>query len=63
MEKYVDEEIDLFELNDRLIELLIQNHGKSLPKLMVREEVLDDIFHFQNHFAHAPPVFILSGAA
>ena len=45
MERYVNEEIDLFELNDILIETLIQNHGKSLPKLMIREEILDDIFN------------------
>lgn len=45
MEKYVNEEIDLFELNNILIDLLIQNHGKSLPKLMVREEILNDIFN------------------
>jgi pimeloyl-ACP methyl ester carboxylesterase len=48
MEKYVNEEIDLFELNDRLIDRLIQDHGKSLPKLMVREEVLNDIFNNPN---------------
>jgi pimeloyl-ACP methyl ester carboxylesterase len=45
MEKYKDEEIDLFELNSRLINLLIQNHGKSLPKLMLRENALNDILN------------------
>ena len=45
MIRFKNEEIDLFELNDLLINRLVANHGKSLPKMMIRESILDDIFN------------------
>lgn len=45
MELFRGEQIDLFTLNDRLIEKLIANHGKSLPRLMLQENILNDIMN------------------
>ncbi|NNF33822.1 MAG: T9SS type A sorting domain-containing protein [Saprospiraceae bacterium] len=45
MELFRDEVIDLFDLNDRLINRLIANHGMSLPRLMIQENILNDILN------------------
>ncbi len=45
IEKYALEEIDLFELNQRLIDLLVKNHGKSIPKFMIQDKKLDEILN------------------
>ena len=45
IEKFRREEIDLFDLNDTLIDLLIANHGSSVPKFMILESRLDELLN------------------
>jgi len=46
---YEDGTIDLFDLNTRLINKLIINHGESVPKFMIKDEILDAIFNQPDH--------------
>lgn len=46
---FKNNEIGLFELNDRLISTLILEEGRSVPKLMLQPEVLDGILNDPMH--------------
>jgi len=49
MEKFRNEEIDLFELNDRLIQLLNDNYGSVKPKFMVQDSILPHLLAADDH--------------
>ena len=49
IEKFKNEEIGLFDLNNALIDKLIQNHGKSIPKFLFQEDVLNEVLTDDDH--------------
>jgi len=49
IERFRKEEIDLFILNQLLINALIVNEGGSIPNKMIQDEVLADILEDDNH--------------
>jgi len=49
IKEFESEDIDLWELNDRLIASLIQNVGASVPKNLMKEDVLDGILNDPTH--------------
>ncbi len=49
MEEFRNEEIDLFELNQRLIDLLNTNYGSVKPKFMVQDSILPHILAADDH--------------
>lgn len=42
---YADEDITLWELNDRFVEDLTAEHGVVRPRDLIKEEIVDDIFN------------------
>jgi len=47
--KYVNEEEDLFVVNEELVNALILNEGGSFPKKMVFDDIVDAILNDDNH--------------
>ncbi len=41
--------IDLLQLNQRLINILVANHGSSIPKFMLRDDIVDALFNDPDH--------------
>ncbi len=49
IQKYVNEEEDLFEVNQELIDSLISIEGGSFPKLMIFDEIVEAVLADDNH--------------
>ena len=49
IQKYMNEETDLFELNEELIGLLVTTEGGSFPKRLVQDDLLESILTDENH--------------
>ena len=49
IQSYMNEEIDLFELNEQLIGLLVSTEGGSFPKKMIQDDLLESILTDENH--------------
>lgn len=49
IERFYNEEVDLFTLNEQLIEALITNEGASIPMLMLQDSVVNNVKNNPNH--------------
>lgn len=49
IERFYQREIDLGTLNETLIQLLIAEHGASLPSRMIHDDVLENIMNDEQH--------------
>ena len=46
---FEDGNIDLFQLNQKLIDRLVTNHGSSIPKFMLKDGIVDALFNDPEH--------------
>jgi len=49
IQKYITEEIDLFEINAELVDSLIANEGGAFPKKMIIDDIVNAIITDDNH--------------
>ena len=49
VEQYANEELDLFDLNQALIELLISEVGSSIPHYMIYDSIYQQVISDDNH--------------
>ncbi len=47
--EFENENIDLFELNERMIDTLVSRHGMSIPKLTMQDSISDAIINNPDH--------------
>jgi S-formylglutathione hydrolase FrmB len=49
IQKYIDDEIDLFVINEELIDSLVANEGGAFPKKMIFDDIVAAILNDDNH--------------